>query len=200
MRIDTESGQSAAEILKHRSEAEIAGLLFFNAGERYSRRIARAVVEARRDAPIATAAALERIVWQAVPPAYRFGRLHPATKTFQALRVEANGEIEKLPGLLDTAFSALRPGGRMGVITYNSLEDRIVKRFFRSVAGLRNPQDGTEAGGTAFHAAPETPIVKKALLLTPKPALPSRTEAKANPPSRSAKLRVVEKSGAVEKL
>jgi 16S rRNA (cytosine1402-N4)-methyltransferase len=193
MRIDTESGQSAAEILKHSSEEEIAGLLFYNAGERYSRRIARAVAGARRDAPIATAAALERIVWQAVPPAYRFGRLHPATKTFQALRVAANGEVEKLPGLLRAAFSALRPGGRMGVITYNSLEDRIVKRFFRSVAGLRNPKDGTKDEDAGFHATPETPIVKKALLLTPKPALPSRAEVKSNPPSRSAKLRVAEK-------
>ncbi|MDR1257072.1 MAG: 16S rRNA (cytosine(1402)-N(4))-methyltransferase RsmH [Spirochaetaceae bacterium] len=195
MRIDTESGQSAAEILARLNEEEIAHQLFYNAGERYSRRIARAVVEARRNAPVATAAALERIVWQAVPAAYRYGRLHPATKTFQALRVAANGEIEKLPGLLQAAFSALRPGGRMGVITYNSLEDRIVKRFFRSVAGLCNSAsaDGPEDGSAGFYAAPETPIVKKALLVTPKPALPSRTEVMANPPSRSAKLRVVEK-------
>jgi 16S rRNA (cytosine1402-N4)-methyltransferase len=193
MRIDTENGKSAAEILARSSEAEIADMLFYNAGERYSRRIAQAIVEARRNAPILSADALERIIWQAVPAQYRFGRLHPATKTFQALRVAANGEIEKLPGLLQAAFSALRPGGRMGVITYNSLEDRIVKRFFRSAAGLRNPEDGTKDEAAGFSATHETPIVKKALLLTPKPVLPSRAEVKSNPPSRSAKLRAVEK-------
>ncbi|MDR0383662.1 MAG: 16S rRNA (cytosine(1402)-N(4))-methyltransferase RsmH [Spirochaetaceae bacterium] len=192
MRIDTENGLSAAEILARFSEAEIAGLLFFNAGERHSRRIARAIVEARRKVPVASADMLERIVWDAVPAACRHGRLHPATKTFQALRVAANGEIEKLPGLLQAAFNALRQGGRMGVITYNSLEDRVVKRFFRAAAGFRN---GTQADGcrNGFYATPEMPIVKKALLLTPKPALPSKAEVQSNPPSRSAKLRALEK-------
>jgi 16S rRNA (cytosine1402-N4)-methyltransferase len=193
MRIDTENGESAAEILARSSEMEIARILFFNANERYSRRIARAIVEARRDAPILTADALERIIWQTVPAQYRFGRIHPATKTFQALRVEANGELEKLHGLLQAAFSALRSGGKMGVIAYNSMEDRIVKRFFRSVAGLRNSEDGLKDRAMGFSATPETPIVKKALILTTRPVLPSRVEIKNNPPSRSAKLRVVRK-------
>jgi 16S rRNA (cytosine1402-N4)-methyltransferase len=179
MRIDTESGPSAAEILASYSEAELADILFFNAEERYSRRIARAVAETRRQAAVTTASALERIVWDAVPAAYRHGRVHPATKTFQALRAEVNGELKKLPGLLEAAFSALRPGGRLGVVTFNSLEDRIVKKKFR------------EKASPVFHEGSETPIVKEALLLTPKPALPSREEVKANPPSRSAKLRAL---------
>ena len=182
MRIDTENGRSAAEILASYSEAALADMFFFNAEERYSRRIARAVVEARRLAAITDACALERIVWDAVPAAYRHRRLHPATKVFQALRVEVNGELEKLPGLLETAFSALRPGGRLGVITFNSLEDRIVKNFFRARAG------GSAAG---FRGSSETPILKEALLLTAKPVLPSREELISNPPSRSAKLRAL---------
>jgi 16S rRNA (cytosine1402-N4)-methyltransferase len=200
MRIDTGSGPSAAEILARGSEAELADMFFFNAGERYSRRIARAIVEARRRSAITNAAALERIVWNAVPPSYRHGRIHPATKTFQALRVAVNGEIEKLPGLLDAAFKALRPGGRMGVITFNSLEDRIVKNFFRSkasgggkYAGRNHYENGRHNGGKDFDTASETPILKEALLLSAKPVPPSREEIEKNPPSRSAKLRALEK-------
>jgi 16S rRNA (cytosine1402-N4)-methyltransferase len=184
MRIDTESSPSAAEILASYSEAALADMLFFNAEERYSRRIARAVVEARRRAAISDACTLERLVWEAVPAACRHRRLHPATKTFQALRVEVNGELKKLPGLLRSAFSALRPGGRLGVITFNSLEDRIVKNFFR---------DRATGGGNGFSRLSGTPILKEALLLTVKPVTPSRKEAEANPPSRSAKLRALEK-------
>jgi 16S rRNA (cytosine1402-N4)-methyltransferase len=184
MRIDTENGQSAAEILGSYSERKLADMFFFNAEERHSRRIARAIVEARRRAAIADTGALERIVWDAVPAAYRHRRLHPATKVFQALRVEANGELERLPGLLETAFSALRPGGRLGVITFNSLEDRIVKNFFRAKS---------KGGGERFHGSSETPIVKEALPLTAKPVTPSREEFLSNPPSRSAKLRALQK-------
>jgi 16S rRNA (cytosine1402-N4)-methyltransferase len=179
MRIDTESGPSAAEILASYSEAALADMFYFNAGERYSRRIARAVVEARRKAALTDTSALEKLIWEAVPASYRHRRLHPATKAFQALRVEVNGELKNLPGLLEAAFSALRPGGRLGVITFNSLEDRIVKNFFRGAALC------------GFHGTPDTPIVKKALLLTPKPVGPSREELEQNPPSRSAKLRAL---------
>jgi 16S rRNA (cytosine1402-N4)-methyltransferase len=189
MRIDTENGLSAAEILASYSEAALADMFFFNAEERYSRRIARAIVEARQRAAINIACELERIVWGAVPPACRHRRLHPATKAFQALRVEVNGELKKLPGLLQAAFSALRPGGRLGVITFNSLEDRIVKNFFRAKAsGI-----SAAGAGNGFHGSAKTPIVKEALLLTAKPVIPSREEIGLNPPSRSAKLRVFEK-------
>jgi 16S rRNA (cytosine1402-N4)-methyltransferase len=170
-------------------------LLYANAEERYSRRIARAIVEARRKTPIADTDALERIVWNAVPASER-RRAHPATKTFQALRIAVNGELERLPGLLETAFAVLRPCGRMGVITFHSLEDRIVKNFFRAIANGRLAEAGADAGeavGGDFGTGAKTPIKKEALLLTRKPVIPSREEVRANPPSRSAKLRVVEK-------
>jgi 16S rRNA (cytosine1402-N4)-methyltransferase len=185
MRIDTGRGLTAAEILARRGEKELADMLFFNAEERYSRRIARAIVETRRWTPITSAAALERLVWDAVPSSYRHGRLHPATKTFQALRVEVNGELEKLPVLLEAAFEALRPGGRLGVITFNSLEDRIVKGFFRAKTRRKRGGHGRFADGES------TP--PEAAALTAKPECPSPEEIKANPPSRSAKLRALEK-------
>lgn len=197
MRIDTEKGVSAAEILARYGEKELADLLYANAEERYSRRIARAIVEARRKTPIADTEALERVVWNAVPASQR-RRTHPATKTFQALRIAVNGELEGLPGLLEAAFAVLRTGGRMGVITFHSLEDRIVKNFFRAIANGRLTEAGADAGGAvggAFGTGAKTPIKKEALLLTRKPVLPSREEVRANAPSRSAKLRVVEKIG-----
>jgi 16S rRNA (cytosine1402-N4)-methyltransferase len=178
MRIDTEGGPSAAEIIDSYSEAALADMFFFNAGERYSRSIARAINQARRRAAVTSSHVLERIVWDAVPAAYRHRRIHPATKVFQALRVEVNGELKNLPALLDAAFSALRAGGRLGVITFNSLEDRIVKNFFRDKSG-------------GFHGTPDTPILKEAMLLTAKPVVPSREECASNPPSRSAKLRAL---------
>jgi 16S rRNA (cytosine1402-N4)-methyltransferase len=193
MRIDTGRGLSAAEILAGYSEAALADMLFFNAEERYSRRIARALVAVRRHSAITSAAALERIVWDAAPAAYRHGRIHPATKTFQALRVEVNGELKKLPGLLQAAFDALRSGGRLGVITFNSLEDRVVKNFFRNKAAAKKKgvPDAEKADG--FYGDSETPIVKEALLLNAKPVVPSPDEVKTNSPSRSAKLRALEK-------
>jgi 16S rRNA (cytosine1402-N4)-methyltransferase len=178
MRIDTGGGRTAAEIIRSYSEAALADMFYFNAEERYSRRIAGAIAQARRRAAITSSAALERIVWDAVPDVYRHRRIHPATKVFQALRVEVNGELKKLPGLLEAAFFALRPGGRLGVITFNSLEDRIVKNFFRDKA-------------RGFHGTPDMPIVKEALLLTAKPVSATREELASNPPSRSAKLRAL---------
>jgi 16S rRNA (cytosine1402-N4)-methyltransferase len=180
MRIDTGSGPSAAEVIASYSEAALADMFYFNAEERYSRRIARAIIQARRRAALTTSQALERVVWDAVPAAYRHRRIHPATKVFQALRVEVNGELKNLPAMLLAAFSALRPGGRLGVITFNSLEDRIVKNFFRGKTG-------------GFHGTPDTPIVKEAVLLTAKPVSPSREELASNPRSRSAKLRALVK-------
>jgi 16S rRNA (cytosine1402-N4)-methyltransferase len=194
MRIDTGRGLSAAEILASYSEAALADMLFFNAEERYSRRIARMLIEVRRHSAITRVAALERIVWDAVPTAYRHGRIHPATKTFQALRVEVNGELKGLPGLLQAAFDALRSGGRLGVITFNSLEDRIVKNFFRNKAGTFNKSGVSKVeNANGFYGGSETPIVKEALLLNVKPVVPSQEEVKTNPPSRSAKLRTLEK-------
>jgi len=184
MRIDPSVGVSAAELLAGLSEREIADMLYQNAGERYSRRIARAVAQAGRRGSVATTAALVELVNQAVPAAYRYGQIHPATRTFLALRVAVNGELSGLPDLLEGALRVLEPGGRLGIISFHSLEDRIVKNFFR-----RKSMDCT--------CPPEVPSCRctgrTVRLLTRKGVTPDEAEIKQNPPSRSARLRVVEK-------
>jgi 16S rRNA (cytosine1402-N4)-methyltransferase len=185
MRIDTSRGQSAAALLEKTGERGLADIFYELAEERHSRRIARAVVEARQQAPITSSARLAQIVYEALPPAARRGGVHPATKTFQALRIAVNGELERLPALLESALSALKIGGRLGVITFHSLEDRIVKRFFREKA-----KDCV--------CPPSAPICicrgqRVARLITTKAVVASPAEIERNPPSRSAKLRVVEK-------
>ncbi|QQO07397.1 16S rRNA (cytosine(1402)-N(4))-methyltransferase RsmH [Breznakiella homolactica] len=185
MRIDTSRGQSAADLIAVLPERELADLLYQNAEERYSRRIAKAIVEARKYGRIAGSAALADIVSRSVPAAYRHGPIHPATRTFQALRIAVNGELLRLQDLLEAALGALEPGGRMGVITFHSLEDRIVKNFFRN-----KNKDCT--------CPPEAPICRCegrriVNLVTRKALAPSEEEVRSNPPSRSAKFRVVEK-------
>jgi 16S rRNA (cytosine1402-N4)-methyltransferase len=185
MRIGTGRGPSAAELVARLSERELADLIYQNAEERYSRRIARAIVEARRHGAITGSLALAELVRAAVPR-QGYGRgMHPATRTFQALRIAVNGELERLPELLEKALAALKPGGRLGVISFHSGEDRIVKNFFRdrsrgSISDVEEPivKDGGQR------------VLK---LLTRKPVVPAEEEIRSNPPSRSAKLRVVEK-------
>jgi 16S rRNA (cytosine1402-N4)-methyltransferase len=186
MRIDPLRGPSAAEILAALNEVQIADLLYLNAGERYSRRIARAIVERRRRQPVTRTVDLAELVERAVPPEYRRGRNHPATTTFQALRIEVNGELSLLRGRLEAAFAVLKVGGRLGVISFHSLEDRIVKCFFRDNAKCLNyssndaiiKEEGTE----------NERVYKRR-----KPIFPSEFELIHNPPSRSARLRVIEK-------
>ncbi|MDR2482115.1 MAG: 16S rRNA (cytosine(1402)-N(4))-methyltransferase RsmH [Treponema sp.] len=185
MRIDTERGSGAAELLARLPEQELADLLFQNAEERYSRRIARAIVEARSRGAITGSAALAEIVSRAVPPLYRRGRQHPAAKTFQALRIAVNGELSRLRELLDAALNVLEAEGRLAVISFHSLEDRIVKNYFREKS-----KDCTAPPETPIGRSEGSRIVK---VLTPKPVTPSNEEKRANPPSRSAKLRAVEK-------
>jgi 16S rRNA (cytosine1402-N4)-methyltransferase len=184
MRIDPSRGESAAELLARLSEKELADLIYQNAGERYSRRIARAIVNERGRGAIRRSAVLAGIVSRAVPAQYRRLSFHPATRTFQAIRIAVNAELERLPSLLEGALKTLKPGGRMAVITFHSAEDRIVKNFFRNKS-----RDCT--------GSPVTPIDKEGYrvvtLLTRKAVGPGREEVRANPPSRSAKLRVVEK-------
>ncbi len=185
MRIDPKKGESAAELIGRLSEKELADLIYNNADERYSRRIARAIVLARGEKNIETSAELAEIVRGAVPAAYRKGFLHPATKTFQALRIAVNRELARLPLLLDSALAVLNVGGRLGLITFHSLEDRLVKNFFRERA-------------RDCICPPTMPICKcggerEVQILTRKAIRASEEEKSLNPPSRSAQLRVIEK-------
>ena len=190
MRLDPSFEKTAAAIVNNESEADLERILFEYGEERYSRRIASAIAERRRGAPFCTAQELAECVYSVVPPAYRHGRLHPATRTFQALRIAVNGELERLPAMLQNAFAQLKPGGLFGVITFHSLEDRIVKNAFRNLS-------------KSCTCPPEMPICKcggkaRAELVTKKPVMPSEAEVAANPPSRSAKLRVVKKAAGLK--
>jgi 16S rRNA (cytosine1402-N4)-methyltransferase len=185
MRIDTSTGISAADLIARYPEKDLADLIYANGEERYSRRIAKAVAEAKSNGAIGSSAVLAEIVEGAVPPAYRNGPMHPATRTFQALRIAVNGELSRLPDLLRAAFRILEPGGRTGVISFHSLEDRIVKNFFR------------EKNRDCI-CPPEAPICKcggqrELTILTGKGIKPGEEEIRRNPPSRSARFRAVEK-------
>ena len=185
MRIDSSSGISAAELVQRLSERDLADLLYSNGGERYSRRIARAITEAKAASAITSSAVLAEIIERAVPPVYRHGPVHPATRTFMALRIAVNGELSRLLGLLEAAFRILEPGGRLGVISFHSLEDRIVKNFFR------------EKNRDCI-CPPQAPICKcggqrELTLLTRKGIKAGEEELRKNPPSRSARFRAAEK-------
>jgi 16S rRNA (cytosine1402-N4)-methyltransferase len=186
MRLDPGAGQTAAELLRESSADELAGLIREFGEERWARRIAGAIVRRRdREGPLTGSRELAEVVARAVPPEARQGRIHPATRTFQALRIAVNGELAELERALPAACRLLAPGGRLGVISFHSLEDRIAKRFFRE----RN---------RACTCPPEAPICqcggrRELEILTRKPVTASAEERRANPASRSAKLRVVEK-------
>jgi 16S rRNA (cytosine1402-N4)-methyltransferase len=171
MRLDPRIDESAADFLQKSREEEIANVLYELAQERYSRRIARKIVGARRISPITTTGRLAELVRSAIPT--RGGapqRLDPATRTFMALRMKVNRELENLEALLTQAPTFLQAGGRLAVISFHSMEDRIVKQAFRS--------------------AEQTGLMK---VLTKKPLTPTDSEEARNPRSRSAKLRVAEK-------
>ena len=183
MRIDQSSGLSAAELIQRLPENELADLIFAYGEERYSRRIARAIKEAQ--GVLEDSAHLAELITGAVPAPYRHGPIHPATRTFQALRIAVNGELSRLEDLLEAAFRVLEVGGRLGVISFHSLEDRIVKNFFR------------EKNRDCI-CPPNAPICKcrgqRTLnILAKKGIKASEEEIQRNPPSRSARLRVIEK-------
>ena len=185
MRIDSSSGISAADLVARLSERDLADLLYANAEERYSRRIARAIGEAKASGAIASSTVLAEIIERAVPAAYRHGPIHPATRTFQALRIAVNGELSRLQDLLEAALRVLEPGGRLGVISFHSLEDRIVKNFFR------------EKNRDCI-CPPEEPICKcggqrSVAILTKKGIESGEEEIRRNPPSRSARFRAIQK-------
>ena len=172
MRLDKDGDISARDIVNGYSEESLADVIYRYGEERYSRRIARAIAERRKERPFELSSDLADVIFHAVPSSYRYGRIHPATRTFQALRIEVNRELDRISPALEEAIRVLRKGGRIAVITFHSLEDRIVKWFFRDKASGDNPE---------------------IRILTKKPIIPSEEEIESNPPSRSSKLRVVEK-------
>jgi 16S rRNA (cytosine1402-N4)-methyltransferase len=171
MRIDPRTRQTAADLVNHMREADLANVLYELAQERYSRRIARKIVAAREVSPINSTERLAKLVRDAIPRR-RGGpeRIDPATRTFMALRMAVNDEMPNLAALMSSGIAALSAGGRMAVISFQSMEDRAVKQAFRS--------------------AEQTGVVK---VMTRKPLIPSATEIAGNPRSRSAKLRVAQR-------
>jgi len=170
MRMDQTQGPTVADLLSDVDEEELANVIYQYGEERFSRRIARGIVEARRSAPIATTGELARIVRRAVPRK-GYQRIDPATRTFQALRIWVNSELDGLDLFLIETSRRLRAGARLAVITFHSLEDRIVKHVFRALA----------AGEAALQ------------VLTRKPVVPGEAEVARNPRARSAKLRAIER-------
>jgi 16S rRNA (cytosine1402-N4)-methyltransferase len=178
MRLDPRIRRSAADIVNQTKEDDLANILFNLAQERYSRRVARKIGEERRVSPITTTQRLAEIVRSAIPR--RGGppeKIDPATRTFLALRMHVNRELENLAALLETGPGLLSAAGRLAVISFQSMEDRLVKQAFRS---LEQAGDG-RGGGAAFR------------ILTKKPVAPDEAEIARNPRSRSAKLRVIER-------
>jgi 16S rRNA (cytosine1402-N4)-methyltransferase len=171
MRMDRSGGDTAADLVGRASETEIADAIFTFGEERFSRRIARAIVDARREAPIATTGRLASIV-RGVIPRRGHMRIDPATRTFQALRIWVNRELDGLDAFLHAAAGRLRAGARLVVITFHSLEDRIVKHTFRALEHVADA------------------AVK---VLTKKPVVPGDDEVRRNPRARSAKLRAAER-------
>ncbi|HLF29183.1 MAG TPA: 16S rRNA (cytosine(1402)-N(4))-methyltransferase RsmH [Anaerolineae bacterium] len=179
MRFDPTHGQTAADVVNTLDADALADLIFKYGEEPASRRIARAIAAAR---PIRSADHLARVIAEAVR---RRGRLHPATLTFQALRIAVNDELGALLKVLPQAISLLRPGGRLAVIAFHSLEDRIVKEFFRRESRAVTVQPDSPPGSIG-----REPTLR---LITPKPIVPNKEEVVRNPRARSAKLRIVEK-------
>ncbi len=179
MRFDQTRGQSAADLINQIDPDELADLIYRYGEEPASRKIARAIVAAR---PIHTADQLANVIEKAVG---RRGRIHPATLTFQALRIAVNDELASLMSALPQAAGLLHRGGRLAVISFHSLEDRIVKEYFRAVSQEHLPQPD-DAPGIAYRSA-------TLRVITRKPIVASEAEVLSNPRARSAKLRIAEK-------
>jgi 16S rRNA (cytosine1402-N4)-methyltransferase len=171
MRMDRSAGDTAAQLIARVGEHELADTIYAYGEERFSRRIARAIVAARQDAPVDTTLRLATIVRRAIP-SRGYQRIDPATRTFQAIRIWVNRELEGLDRFLEAAARRLRVGARLVVVTFHSLEDRIVKHTFRALDRSRDA------------------MLK---VLTKKPVVPGDEEIRLNPRARSAKLRAAEK-------
>ncbi len=179
------SGPSAADVVAAAPERDLANIIFILGEERHSRAVARAIVAARREAPIRTTGALADIVARVVRT--RPGDIHPATRTFQALRIFVNDELGELAAGLAAAERILKPGGRLAVVSFHSLEDRIVKNFLADRAGK-------QGGSRHLPDAVSPPATFKTL--TRKPAVADEAEISKNPRARSAKLRAAERTQA----
>ena len=164
MRMDNRAPETAADLLNRASESDLADIFYYYGEERQARRIAAYVADARKKTPLATTDQLVRIVEDAVPPKFRPKKIHVATKVFQALRIAVNGELANLEKILDRVVDIVKPGGRICVISFHSLEDRLVKRAFRNNPDL-------------------VPV-------NAKPIVAAEQEVLVNPRSRSARLRV----------
>ncbi|NGZ02591.1 MAG: 16S rRNA (cytosine(1402)-N(4))-methyltransferase [Nitrospira sp. WS238] len=178
MRMDQATGTTAADLVNSGDEYELADIIFQYGEERYARRIARAIVRERQHRRIETTGQLVSIIVGSVPAPYRHGRIHCATRTFQALRIAVNQELDSLEPSLRDAVDVLSEGGRICGISFHSLEDRTVKHTLKSLAQQPDPQ---------------------LAVLTKKPILPSGEESESNPRSRSAKLRVAERQPRLER-
>ncbi|WP_022719854.1 16S rRNA (cytosine(1402)-N(4))-methyltransferase RsmH [Rhodopseudomonas sp. B29] len=178
-------GPSAADVVATASEADLANIIYIFGEERYSRHIARAIVAARGEAPITTTKALADIVGKVVR--HKPGEIHPATRTFQALRIFVNAELDELYEALNAAEQVLGPGGRLAVVTFHSLEDRIVKNFLN---------DRGRTGGGSRHLPEVAQAAPSFELLTKRPVTADAAEVAANPRARSAKLRAAQRTAA----
>jgi 16S rRNA (cytosine1402-N4)-methyltransferase len=172
MRMDRSGETTAAQLLERLSEVELSNIIFQYGEERYARRIARSIARARELRPLRTTAELVSVIRSAVPGSYRHGRIHFATRTFQALRIAVNGELDILADAFRDAADVLSPGGRLCIISFHSLEDRIAKHTLRELS-----------------KGPDAVL----LIKTKRPVVALESEVTSNPRSRSAKLRIAER-------
>ena len=180
-----QSGPTAADVVARASEGDLADIIYLLGEERQSRRIARAIVADRQEAPFTTTRALADLVGRVVRS--KPGEIHPATRTFQALRIFVNEELEELQTALAAAERVLKPGGRLVVVSFHSLEDRIVKNFL---------SERSRTGGGSRHLPEVAQVPPSFQLLTRRPVVAGEDEVAHNPRARSAKLRAAERTSA----
>ena len=185
MRMDSEAPLSAYNVINEYSEDRLRNIIYEYGEEKFASKIAKEICKRRQDKPIRTTYELTDIIKTAIPKAARIDGPHPAKRTFQAIRIEVNRELDAIEPLIRSAASALVSGGRIAIISFHSLEDRIVKQTYRSLSsGCTCPRDFPVC------VCGNKPIIKE---ITKKPILPSGEELNINPRSRSAKLRIAEK-------
>lgn len=186
MRLEATQEISAREIVNEYSEEELAKIIREYGEEKFWKNIAQKIIEFRKNKKIETTGELAEIIKSVMPAKYRFGKIHPATRTFQALRIEVNRELENLKSFIPQAVTALDSGGRLAIISFHSLEDRIVKKKFAEDARGSISTDVITGQKKIISA----PVIR---LVTKKPVAPAAAEVADNPRARSAKLRVCEK-------